>query len=250
MRWAGGQMKIVIHFSPSVSFPLSSPPTSIVVHPRILQLLDYTRMDNDHRRERPAQPRKVPAAMEGHHSMASNHSRHAAKKRKVIYEEESETLHLKRCSVEWKSSSNHFISTQTESSYQMHKRYSRRDSSSRHIHRKWTYSETDFSGFRDKFVLVSYNILGVENASRHPDLYCNIPWTYMDWDHRKACIHRELTKYDPSILCFQEVDRFRDLHDILKRDGFKGVLKARFVARLAQEMLVMDVPSFGKINGN
>lgn len=184
-------------------------------------------MDSDHRRERPVQPRKVPAAMEGHHSMASNHSRHAAKKRKVIYEEESETLHLKRCSVEWESSSNNFISTQTQSSYQMHERYSRRDSSSRHIHRKWKYSETDFSGFRDKFVLVSYNILGVENASRHPDLYCNIPWKYMDWDHRKACLHRELTKYDPSILCFQEVDRFRDLHDILKRDGFKGVLKAR-----------------------
>jgi len=55
----------------------------------------------------------------------------------------------------------------------------------------------------DKLVLVSYNILGVENASRHPDLYCNIPWKYMDWDYRKACIHRELIKYDPSILCFQ-----------------------------------------------
>uniref|UniRef100_A0A7C9A1P7 Poly(A)-specific ribonuclease n=1 Tax=Opuntia streptacantha TaxID=393608 RepID=A0A7C9A1P7_OPUST len=208
-------MKIVFP-SRTVSFPLSSPPTKLRVRPRMRQLLDYTRMHNDDRRERPAPARQVAAAREEHHSMASNHSRHTAKRRKVIYEEETETLTLKRCSVEWKSSSKHFVSTRTRSSYQNHKRYSRKDSSSRHVHRKWSSSDTDCSGFR-----------GVENASRHPDLYCNIPWKYMDWDYRKACIHRELIKYDPSILCFQEVDRFRDLHDILKPNGFKGVLKAR-----------------------
>ena len=151
-RWAGDQMKIGIPSSPIVSFPLSSPPTKLVVHPRILQLLDYTRMDNDHRSERPAPPREVRAPMDEHHSMASNHSRHGAKKRKVMYGEETETLNLKRCSVESKSSSNHFISTQTQYSYQMHKRYSSRDSSSGHVHRKWTYSDTDISGFRGSYI--------------------------------------------------------------------------------------------------
>ena len=55
----------------------------------------------------------------------------------------------------------------------------------------------------DKFVFVSYNILGVENASKHRDLYYKVPRNFLDWNHRKKLICEELTSYNPSILSFQ-----------------------------------------------
>ncbi|KAF8399132.1 hypothetical protein HHK36_014997 [Tetracentron sinense] len=80
---------------------------------------------------------------------------------------------------------------------------------------------------KDKVVVVSYNILGVENASKHSDLYFQVPPGLLNWDRRKRLIRKELNHYNPSIICFQEVDRFNDLADILRKDGFIGVYKAR-----------------------
>ncbi|XP_074317215.1 carbon catabolite repressor protein 4 homolog 5 isoform X2 [Silene latifolia] len=71
------------------------------------------------------------------------------------------------------------------------------------VSRKWSYSSRDFSGFEDRIVIVSYNILGVENALKHPYLYRNISPKHLDWDHRKTLIRKELRQYNPSILCFQ-----------------------------------------------
>ncbi|CAK9147727.1 unnamed protein product [Ilex paraguariensis] len=79
----------------------------------------------------------------------------------------------------------------------------------------------------DRIVFVSYNVLGVENASKHQDLYYNIPPKFLDWDHRKNLIRKELNFYHPGILCFQEVDRFDDLDNLLQKDGFRGVYLAR-----------------------
>lgn len=93
--------------------------------------------------------------------------------------------------------------------------------------RKWVFSSRDFSNCKDKVVFVSYNILGVENASKHPDLYYKVPQNCLDWDCRKKLICKEITRYNPSILCFQEVDRFDDLVNILQKDGFSGVYQAR-----------------------
>lgn len=55
----------------------------------------------------------------------------------------------------------------------------------------------------DKVVVVSYNILGVENASKHPDLYFKVPKRFMAWDRRKALIREEIDRYDASIVCLQ-----------------------------------------------
>lgn len=41
------------------------------------------------------------------------------------------------------------------------------------------------------------------------------------------CIRRELNLYKASILCLQEVDRYDELADLLKQDGFSGIYKAR-----------------------
>ncbi|GMH23352.1 hypothetical protein Nepgr_025195 [Nepenthes gracilis] len=103
----------------------------------------------------------------------------------------------------------------------------RRKSESADGLRKWVYAKRDCSGFKDKVVIVSYNVLGVENVTKHPDLYFNIPPKYLGWDHRKELLRKEIKNYHPGILCFQEVDRFNDLEDALQRDGFKGVYQAR-----------------------
>ncbi|KAG7944581.1 hypothetical protein I3843_15G109400 [Carya illinoinensis] len=94
-------------------------------------------------------------------------------------------------------------------------------------YRKWVSSSRDFSNCKDKLVIVSYNILGVNNASNHPDLYCKVPPEFLEWDQRKILIREEINNYKASILCFQEVDRFEDLDDLFQTEGFVGVYKAR-----------------------
>ncbi|KAJ1405700.1 Endonuclease/exonuclease/phosphatase [Sesbania bispinosa] len=93
--------------------------------------------------------------------------------------------------------------------------------------RRWVSSSKDSSSCTDKIVVASYNILGVENASKHPDLYSNIPRRFLEWDWRKKLILEEINSYNASILCFQEVDHFDDLDDLFQNNGFKGVYKAR-----------------------
>ena len=60
-----------------------------------------------------------------------------------------------------------------------------------------------FSSSTDKVVVVSYNILGVENALKHPDLYYKVPPKFLEWDRRKILICEEINHYNASILCFQ-----------------------------------------------
>ncbi|XP_065860714.1 carbon catabolite repressor protein 4 homolog 5 [Euphorbia lathyris] len=93
--------------------------------------------------------------------------------------------------------------------------------------RRWVFSDGDYSALKDRVVVVSYNILGVENASNHPDLYYKIPPQFLEWNRRKELIGHEINRYNAGIICFQEVDRFNDLNFLLKKDGFSGVHKAR-----------------------
>ncbi|KAM3751049.1 hypothetical protein ACB098_04G079300 [Castanea mollissima] len=93
--------------------------------------------------------------------------------------------------------------------------------------RNWVFSSHDLPNYKDTVVVVSYNILGVENASNHPYLYYKVPPKFLDWDRRKILIREEINRYNASILCFQEVDRFDDLEHLFKKDGFVGIHKAR-----------------------
>ncbi|XP_027124955.2 carbon catabolite repressor protein 4 homolog 5 isoform X1 [Coffea arabica] len=161
-------------------------------------------------------------------SQLNHHYHHTSRKEKLIApktgtESETETLTLTRCST---------VSTATFTSHQIYRKQKHRRKRKRKLpitgdYRQWTYSTRDFSYCKDRVVFVSYNILGVENAAKHPDLYNNISPKYLDWDYRKRILHKEIKNYKPGVICFQEVDRFDDLDDLLKRDGFRGVYKAR-----------------------
>ncbi|KAL1216829.1 Carbon catabolite repressor-like protein [Cardamine amara subsp. amara] len=95
------------------------------------------------------------------------------------------------------------------------------------IEREWVFSASNFENLKDKVVLVSYNLLGVDNASNHMDLYDNVPAKHLEWSRRKHLICKEISRYNASILCLQEVDRFDDLDGLLKNRGFQGVHKSR-----------------------
>ncbi|KAM4106676.1 hypothetical protein ACJW30_04G080200 [Castanea mollissima] len=69
--------------------------------------------------------------------------------------------------------------------------------------RNWVFSSHDLPNYKDTVVVVSYNILGVENASNHPYLYYKVPPKFLDWDRRKILIREEINRYNASILCFQ-----------------------------------------------
>lgn len=89
------------------------------------------------------------------------------------------------------------------------------------------FSASNFRNVKDKLVLVSYNLLGVDNASNHMDLYYNIAPQHLDWSRRKHLICKEISRYNATVLCLQEVDRFDDLDSLLKNRGFQGVHKRR-----------------------
>ncbi|XP_057804978.1 carbon catabolite repressor protein 4 homolog 5 isoform X1 [Salvia miltiorrhiza] len=117
--------------------------------------------------------------------------------------------------------------SQHTNSYGWKQNKGRRKSRRTLCQRKWTYSARDASKHNDRVVIVSYNILGVENATKHPELYSRVSPEYMDWEYRKKVLCKEIRGYQPSILCFQEVDHFDDLNKLLQKDGFRGLHKAR-----------------------
>lgn len=52
-------------------------------------------------------------------------------------------------------------------------------------------------------MVVSYNILGVENASKHPELYYKVPPMFLEWNRRRKLIRKEINRYNASIMCLQ-----------------------------------------------
>ncbi|XP_052176892.1 carbon catabolite repressor protein 4 homolog 3 isoform X2 [Diospyros lotus] len=80
---------------------------------------------------------------------------------------------------------------------------------------------------QETFMVVSYNILGDRNASKHRDLYTYVPSIYMKWDRRRRIICRELLGLDPDIICLQEVDKYFDLLNVMENAGYSGSYKKR-----------------------
>ncbi|GKV39422.1 hypothetical protein SLEP1_g47187 [Rubroshorea leprosula] len=142
---------------------------------------------------------------------------------------EAKTLTVKSTPHRQLPVSNQFeaFRSSSSSSRSLYQRQNRRNWNVPESSRKWVFSSRDCSNYKDKVIIVSYNILGVENAAKHPDLYVNVPPKFLKWQRRKNLIRNEINGYNASILCFQEVDRFDDLDDLLQKDGFKGVYKAR-----------------------
>ncbi|GMI99530.1 catabolite repressor 4e [Hibiscus trionum] len=163
-----------------------------------------------------------------------DHSRQTERQNWVSSEAETKTktLTLQPEPIRNPPDSNRFQAlrpcSSSSSSSQVHrKRQKRNNFSSSGASRQWVFSSYDCSDCKDKVVIVSYNVLGVENAAKHPDLYLNVPQKFLEWDRRKDLICKEVNHYNADILCFQEVDRFKDLDNLLHKDGFKGVYKGR-----------------------
>jgi hypothetical protein len=79
----------------------------------------------------------------------------------------------------------------------------------------------------DKLVLVSYNLLGVDNASNHMDLYYNVPRKHLEWSRRKHLICKEISRYNASILCLQASSRGLPRSTLFK---FHCILMSKFIA--------------------
>ncbi|KAL5544768.1 hypothetical protein UlMin_008552 [Ulmus minor] len=173
----------------------------------------------------PPEPSRADPPIKLKHSSKPERSHKRHKRKRKDAESETETLAPKPDPNQLLSGSNRFDSFRSSSSKRP--KHRRREPSGTESSRKWVYSSRDSSSYKDKVVVVSYNILGVENALKHPDLYVKVPSKLLEWDRRKKLIRKEVDRYNASILCLQEVDRFDDLDDLFQKDGFKGVYKAR-----------------------
>ncbi|KAL6994885.1 Carbon catabolite repressor protein 4 3, partial [Sarracenia purpurea var. burkii] len=93
--------------------------------------------------------------------------------------------------------------------------------------RQWVEADTPVLSHSERFLVVSYNILGDRNASKHRDLYPNVPSLYMKWNHRKRVICEELIGWNPDVICLQEVDKYFDLLSTMEKAGYIGSYKRR-----------------------
>ncbi|CAM6050602.1 unnamed protein product [Sphagnum compactum] len=95
-------------------------------------------------------------------------------------------------------------------------------------YRYWLYAANPPPSKHERFTIVSYNILAVDNARAHwRELYYHIPSHVMQWNTRKRKLLQELGLWSPDIICLQEVDRYDDLNKRLQDMGFTGVYKGR-----------------------
>ncbi|KAK6148660.1 hypothetical protein DH2020_019572 [Rehmannia glutinosa] len=150
------------------------------------------------------------------------------KKQKVISTDTEIRIRVQTLKPELTRTFSSYTHRHTSSYVRSQERSRKKSRSGRsHSQRKWTYSARDVSNYNDRVVIVSYNILGDENATKHPELYRGVSPKYLDWEYRKKLLCEEVKGYQASILCFQEVDHFDDLNEILGRVGFRGLYKAR-----------------------
>ncbi|KAL0969134.1 hypothetical protein UPYG_G00222990 [Umbra pygmaea] len=80
------------------------------------------------------------------------------------------------------------------------------------------------------FTVMSYNILAQDLLEANQELYTHCPLEVLSWDYRFPNLIREFKKWEPDILCLQEVqeDHFKDqLHPALSDMGYTCVYKRR-----------------------
>ncbi|XP_054788429.1 carbon catabolite repressor protein 4 homolog 6 isoform X2 [Prosopis cineraria] len=95
-------------------------------------------------------------------------------------------------------------------------------------YRDWEYAAASPPPHCERFIILSYNVLADYLAIDHRSkLYSHIPPWMLDWQWRKRNIVFELGLWSPDIMCLQEVDRFDDLEEELKHQGYSGIWKMR-----------------------
>lgn len=95
-------------------------------------------------------------------------------------------------------------------------------------YRRWEVAKNPPPPTRERFSVLSYNILADYLANNHwAKLYYHIPRRFLDWEWRKKSISFELGLWSPDIMSFQEVDKFNDLEEDLRNRGYMGIWKMR-----------------------
>ncbi|KAF8022522.1 hypothetical protein BT93_F0133 [Corymbia citriodora subsp. variegata] len=153
---------------------------------------------------------------DGSHSLATRSSQHKClpdsreeesqsgcrrKAKKIKALSASETLLVQSETTGASSASNRYASLACSIELRREEEKPRRRG--REDRREWAYTSRDLAECRDNVVFVSYNILGVENAMKHQDLYTEVQPRFLKWRRRKKLIRKELNLYNANIVCFQ-----------------------------------------------
>jgi mRNA deadenylase 3'-5' endonuclease subunit Ccr4 len=76
--------------------------------------------------------------------------------------------------------------------------------------------------------VMSYNVLADAYALKHKhELYAQTPMGCLSWSNRAQLLAREIIHWSPTIVCLQEVDKYKDIEDKLRHHGYVG----RFLQR-------------------
>ncbi|XP_041711097.1 protein angel homolog 1 isoform X1 [Coregonus clupeaformis] len=80
------------------------------------------------------------------------------------------------------------------------------------------------------FTVMSYNILAQDLLEANQELYTHCPLEVLSWDYRFPNLTQEFKKWEPDILCLQEVQEnhfTEQLHPVLRDMGYTCVYKRR-----------------------
>jgi len=94
---------------------------------------------------------------------------------------------------------------------------------------------------KEKFKVLSYNILAESYASADMYFYC--PSWALDWNYRKQGILKEILAYDSDIICLQEVEAHQYseyFEPELAKNGYAGVFTPKSRARTMEDWSTVD----------
>ncbi|XP_039642863.1 protein angel homolog 1 isoform X3 [Perca fluviatilis] len=80
------------------------------------------------------------------------------------------------------------------------------------------------------FTVMSYNILAEDLLEANQELYTHCPLEVLDWSYRCSLLLEEIKKWEPDILCLQEVQEnhyHEQLYPVLSQMGYTCVYKQR-----------------------
>lgn len=82
----------------------------------------------------------------------------------------------------------------------------------------------DFTQPRDPSTvrILQWNLLSQALGENNDNFVC-CPGTALGWKRRKHHVAEEIIKYNPDVICLQEVDHFNYLKKILSTQGYKGL---------------------------
>lgn len=69
------------------------------------------------------------------------------------------------------------------------------------------------------FLILQFNALADQLSEAFP----LVDRAYLKWEHRFPLIVEEVTRFAPSIVCMEEIDRYSELAETLGEDGYDGI---------------------------